>query len=181
VSLIRWRRLDLPGTDEAELASVSDGFKIDGHARFVAPEGRVDLAYWVLVGPDWATRAAAIRGSTSAGPVSLEIEVNRGSWSLNAAPMPAVAGCIDLDLGFTPATNLISIRRLDLRIGARGEIVAAWLPFPSYELQPLRQVYVRSTSHEYAYSCPDLQFHSTLTVDDRGFVRDYPPLWREFS
>lgn len=136
----------------------------------------------MLIGPDWVTRAAAIRGSTSAGEVNLEIAVNREhGWSLNTAPMPAVAGCIDLDLGFTPATNLISIRRLDLGIGARGEIVAAWLPFPSFELQPLRQVYARSTSHEYAYSCPDLRFQSTLTVDDLGFVRDYPPLWRELS
>src|SRR5579862_6444267 len=151
MSLIRWRRLDLPGTDEAELASVSDGFKIDGHAVFVAPEGMVDLDYSVLTGPDWMTRAAAIRGSIGAGEVDLEIEVNRErGWTLNTALVPAVADCIDLDLGFTPATNLLSIRRLNLKIGARCEIVAAWLPFPSDELQPLRQIYARLTRHEYA-------------------------------
>ncbi len=35
----------------------------------------------------------------------------RGIWRVNDAAVPAVAGCIDLDLGFSPATNLLPIRR----------------------------------------------------------------------
>jgi hypothetical protein len=179
---MRWRRLDLPGTDEAALESLSDGFRLLGHARFSAPGGPVDLTYSLMIGLDWVTHSATVRGSTSAGWVALEIAASgeRG-WTLNHDPAPAVSGCIDLDLGFTPATNLLSIRRLALEVGAGAEVTAAWLPFPTCDLKPLRQVYTRKAIHQYGYSCPDLPFQTTFEVDGLGFVRDYPPIWKELG
>jgi uncharacterized protein len=35
-------------------------------------------------------------------------------WELNGTDQPEAADCIDVDLNFTPATNLIAIRRLAL-------------------------------------------------------------------
>ena len=35
-----------------------------------------------------------------------------GDWKLNDVPVPELAHCVDLDLGFTPATNLMQLRRL---------------------------------------------------------------------
>jgi hypothetical protein len=100
-------------------------------------------------------------------------------WTVQGRPMPGVSGCIDLDLAFTPATNLISIRRLALRVGATADVTAAWLDFRANTLAPLRQTYRRLSSGEYSYSCPDLGFNATLLVDEDGFVRRYPPLWEE--
>ena len=93
--------------------------------------------------------------------------------------MPAVSGCIDFDLAFTPATNIISIRRLALEVGQRADVTAAWFDFRTNTLSPLRQSYRRIAAGEYAYACPDIHFMSTLRVDTAGFVRDYPPLWEE--
>jgi hypothetical protein len=84
---------------------------------------------------------------------------------------------VDLDLGFTPATNLISVRRLRLRVGERAEVIAAWIPYPDFRLEPLRQLYHRVTATVYAYECPALSFRSRLTVAPDGFVTAYPPLW----
>ena len=93
--------------------------------------------------------------------------------------MPAVSGCVDLDLAFTPATNLISVRRLALAVGEAADVTAAWFDFRAKTLTPLRQSYQRISASEYAYSCPDIDFRATLLVDDDGFVRRYPPLWEE--
>ena len=41
-------------------------------------------------------------------------------WFANGVEQDNVAGCLDLDLGFTPATNLFAIRRLSLKVGQRA-------------------------------------------------------------
>jgi uncharacterized protein len=43
--------------------------------------------------------------------------------------LKSVADCVDVDLGFTPATNLIVLRGLSLKIGQRAQAPAAYLSF----------------------------------------------------
>ena len=97
---------------------------------------------------------------------------------MNGDAIPAVAGCTDVDLAFTTATNLLSLRRLDLGVGQEAEVVAAWLSFPDFALTPLRQRYRRTSQSTYDYAAPDLPFAGILTVNPEGFVLDYAGLWR---
>jgi hypothetical protein len=175
-----WRRLDLPGRDQAELSSTARGHHLSGAAHFQDSGELVAITYLVTLTSDWRTQAAALRIMTRAGRRRLRItSAERSDWAVQGRPMPAVSGCIDFDLAFTPATNLISIRRLALDIGGQAEVTAAWLDFRSNTLTPLRQIYHRISPDRYAYSCPDIAFDSTLRVDADGFVREYPPLWAE--
>ena len=174
----RWMRLDLPGEDEATLTRAPDGHRLAGRARFRDDPGEVDLSYSVALTDSWATRQAVVEGVTASGPLSMTITSDgRGGWRVDDAPVGRVKGSVDLDLGFTPATNLISVRRLNLRVGEHAEVIAAWIPYPEFRLEPLRQVYHRITATAYAYECPALCFRSRLTVDPDGFVTAYPPLW----
>lgn len=70
---------------------------------------------------------------------------------LNGIDPPAVAGCIDEDLNFSSSTNLLPIRRLILAVGQNAPVKAAWLKFPSFELEPLSQVYSRIDESTYRY------------------------------
>lgn len=174
----RWTRLDLPGEDDATLVSDDAGHRLSGRARFRDEPGQVDLQYNVLLTHTWSTREARIEGTTARGRVSMTITTDgAGGWRVNDAPVERVSGSVDLDLGFTPATNLISVRRLNLRVGEQAEVIAAWIPYPEFRLEPLRQLYHRVTATAYAYECPALSFRSRLTVDPDGFVTAYPPLW----
>jgi len=96
---------------------------------------------------------------------------------MNGVAKPLVANCVDLDLNFSPSTNLLPIRRLDLEIGAQAEVLAAWLRFPSFELEPLSQVYERLGEFKYRYSSRGGQFVAELTVNKTGFVTVYPQSW----
>jgi hypothetical protein len=71
----------------------------------------------------------------------------------------------------------LPIRRLNLEIGQRAEVKAAWLRFPSFELEPLSQVYERISEFKYRYSSSAGAFVSELTVNKVGFVTLYPQLW----
>jgi hypothetical protein len=84
---------------------------------------------------------------------------------------------VDIDLPFTPSTNMIPIRRLSLNPGERAEVRAAWLRFPELTLEPLVQSYARTGDTSYHYESSGGEFVTDLEVGAAGFVLRYPPLW----
>ena len=84
---------------------------------------------------------------------------------------------MDIDLGFTPATNTVAVRRSCLAPGASVENTAAWFDESDWTLKPLRQTYHRVTEDRYEYESPANGFKATLLLDGAGLVRDYPSLW----
>ena len=88
-----------------------------------------------------------------------------------------MASCENIDLGFTPATNLLAIRRLNLSVGERGEAPAAWLASASMKLRVLPQSYTRVAKFEYDYEAPTLGYKGRLQVSKLGFVERYPGLF----
>ena len=177
---IAWRRLDSPGHDAAILVAEAGGWRLEGAAAFLESGSPCHLRYRVCLDGRWKTRSASVDGWSGARAVSFRAEVDEDRrWFLDGRPVPAVSGAFDLDLAFTPATNLLPIRRLGLSIGESAAVVAAWLPFPDLDLRPLDQIYRRSAENAYAYSSQNGTFSATLSVSDAGFVTDYPGLWVE--
>ncbi len=100
---------------------------------------------------------------------------------MNGTECPAVAGCIDIDLGFSPSTNLLPIRRLALSVGEEAKVKAAWLPFPSLEFEVLSQIYRRDAERTYRYESGGGIFVSVLEVNAAGLVTSYRGLWQAES
>lgn len=90
-------------------------------------------------------------------------------------------GCLDIDLGFSPSTNLLPIRRLARRVGAHAEVEAAWLPFSSLRFERLSRASRRDGERTSRYESAGGAFVRTLEVDAAGFVTDYPGLWQAES
>ena len=178
---ILWRRLDLPGHEAARLDRSAAGWTLAGAAVF-AHEGRpCRLDYLIQCDAEWRTRSAAVRGWVGDEPVEIAIEVDAGRWRLNGAECPQVEGCIDVDLNFSPSTNLLPIRRLGLAVGEEAEVRAAWLRFPGFTLEPLPQVYRRLSRDTYRYESAGGTFFRELEVDDAGFVTKYPGFFEASS
>lgn len=100
-----------------------------------------------------------------------------GAWALNGVVVPGLEGCADLDLGFTPATNALQIRRLALAEGQSGPAPAAWLDVAAGTLDVLHQRYERRSETAYWYEAPRFDYEALLEVTPAGFVRLYPGLW----
>jgi hypothetical protein len=86
-----------------------------------------------------------------------------------------------VDLGFTPATNTLPIRRLNLEIGAQREITAAWVKFPELTVQPLRQRYTRLSARLYRYESVGTDFRAEIEVDEEGLVVLYAGGWERIA
>lgn len=172
---ILWRRVDTAGHDSARLAPHGDGWLLAGTAVF-AHEGRpCRLGYRVGCDAAWRTCSAQVEGWIGGEEVDISIEVDlSGRWKLNGELQPQVQGCVDVDLNFSPSTNLLPIRRLSLDIGAEADVRAAWLRFPGFTLEPLPQRYHRAGDRTYRYESAGGAFVRDLTVDAAGFVTHYP-------
>lgn len=175
---IRWRRVGTTGRDACALLHGRTGWLLRGTAVFHPPEGVARLTYGITCDHRWATLRGHVVGRW--GDRALGVEVARtagGGWSLNGAEVAGLEGCVDLDLGFTPATNLVAIRRLALQPGEAAQAPAAWLDLPAGTLTRLDQRYERRSSTTYGYAAPRFGYEALLAVAPSGFVRDYPGLW----
>jgi hypothetical protein len=180
--IILWRRVDFPGHEIATLDVLDEGWKLSGTAIFSSEHGPSRLDYVVICDSSWRTNSAQIRGVIGGDGVNLIVSADvERRWHLNGVECGAVEGCIDIDLGFSPSTNLLPIRRLALDIGEEATITAAWLPFPSLRFELLPQLYRRDGDRTYHYESSGGAFVRTLEVNAVGFVTSYPDLWQAES
>lgn len=177
-----WRRLDVLGHDACRLSRQPNGdWQIDGCAVFL--DGLpAAIAYHVVCDSNWLVRRARVRGFRDILDVSADIEhLETGVWTINGSAVAGIDDCQDLDLGFTPATNLIPIRRLALAVGASADAPAAWFDLERASLERLEQRYERRRQTTYWYESPRFDYSATLEVGSEGFVLSYPGLWEEES
>lgn len=179
MQMIIWRRLDLPGHEWSQLRMTPKGPEITGTAVFAHEDQPCRLSYSIRCDPAWITRSAVIRGSIS--DIMVDVHLRRdseGQWTINDNRAPQVLGALDVDLAFSPSTNTLPIRRLQLRDGESTAVRSAWLTFPDFTLEPLDQTYARIDARHWRYESHGGSFVRELTVNSEGVVTDYPGLWR---
>lgn len=173
-----WTRLDVPGAEHFFLSRTASGWQLAGTVVLVEQDSPALLRYAVTCDLGWCTRAVEVEHVGASERRLLRLKADGlGRWWREGEEMHAVAGCVDVDLSFTPASNVLPIRRLGLGVGAHADLIAAWVRLPELEPAPLRQTYSRLASHRYRYASGDGAFSTTLTVDDAGVVKEYPGLW----
>lgn len=172
-----WKRLDLPGHDAACLCGTDDGFELSGQAVFRDARGPAALRYALDLAPDWSTRQGRITGFVGERMVDTLVQRGPAGWTVDGQDF-GLADIVDLDLGFTPATNMAQLRRAGLKIGDAAEFDVAWLEAGAAVLERLPQSYRRDSALDYAYDSPTVGYSATLTLAPSGFAAIYPGLWK---
>jgi hypothetical protein len=171
---ILWRRLDQAGHESARLSYRDFSWHLNGTSLFAHQLKPCRLDYLVICNRKWQTVFGRVNGWVGDRPINIEISADRSRrWQLNGKENPEVEGCIDLDLNFSPSTNLLPIRRLDLAVGNEANVRAAWLRFPAFTFEPLDQLYRRTDRATYHYESGGGAFVAELRVSEAGFVTHY--------
>jgi len=169
---ILWKRKDASGFESSRVTILGSHRQVEGVAVFFFDGNACRLDYDIRCSSEWITRDATVSGWV--GSRAIEIVIARsveGEWTLNDQRQPAASGCDDIDLNFSPSTNLLPIRRLELAVGSSAIVRAAWLRFPEFLLEPLTQTYRRLDRCLYRYQAGP--FVADLSVDDEGQVIEY--------
>ena len=174
---VLWRRLDQAGHESARLSYRDFSWHLNGTAVFAHQQQPCRLDYLVICNRKWQTVSGRVTGWIGNRPINIEISADPSRrWWLNGKETPEVEGCIDLDLNFSPSTNLLPIRRLELAVGNEAKVRTAWLRFPGFMLEPLDQLYRRTDRATYRYESGGGTFVTELRVNEAGFVTLYPDL-----
>lgn len=178
IATAHWRALDREGEDTCRLSQVDHGWCLIGHARFRDTDGFTALDYVVRCDPSWLSLGADVAGRHGAQDVSIKLERRDDHWVLNDEEQPQVRGASDVDLAFTPATNLMPLRRLLKTADKALTTCSAWLTFPAWDLRRLDQSYDAGEALETVnYAAEQTEYATQLCFDRSGFVTLYPGLW----
>jgi hypothetical protein len=174
---VAWRRSDEVETDEHCTLTLRDG-GLSLVGTVLGAEGGVPvrIEYRVLADGAGVTTAAHVRDLRGFEQRTLTLARDpKGNWTVDGAVVKALKGCTDVDLGCSPSTNTLPVRRLRLGIGKSLKIQAAWVRFPELTVAKTAQTYTRIDEFTYGYASGD--FQAELTVDDDGLVAAYAE-WR---
>lgn len=168
-----WRRTDEVLADEhCTLAVRGGGLSLIGTVLGSEEGVPIRIEYRVLADGAGLTSAVHVRDLRGFDQRTLTVERStKGVWTVDGVPAKALKGCTDIDLGCSPSTNTLPIRRLRLGVGASSTIQAAWVRFPALEVVKAAQTYTRLDEFTYRYTSGD--FTAALTVDEDGLVAQY--------
>ncbi len=179
-----WRRhFDDQSFEYCEVRKGVGGIEIAGRI-IAAHEGQpVWASYQLECSFDLATpqriRVERLLGNDAA---SLDLQAMDGKrWRLNGAPAPALDGCSDFDLEWSPVTNVFPIRRLNAVPGAQEQVSAIWLRMPALTVEVSNQRYTCLDATRYLYESLESGFSATLDIDDLGLPISYGRIWMRIA
>jgi uncharacterized protein len=194
VRTVLWQRIDSPGSEWCALEREPEGWRVRGIVLAAVDTVPVLVQYAVVLASDWSTRAVEIvmRSGDASQPRELRLTVDpEQRWQIEREPAPdtsmpqddlmALHGLTDVDLGITPATNTLPIRRLDPAIGEAVAVTATWVRFPELTIEPLPQTYTRLAERRYRYESAGGAFVAEIEVDDLGLVTTYEGGWQRVA
>ena len=173
---ILWQGLISPSMERFTVGASNDGFELSGLILQAHEESPYVVRYGIEVDDAWRTRKVEV-DLEDGGHRHLSLTTDgEGNWSRDGQRLDQVAGCLDVDLEWSPSTNTLPIRRLGLAPGETKSLGAAWVRFPSLEVQRLEQMYDRLEERGYGYRSG--RFTADLVADGDGIVLRYGMNWK---
>lgn len=140
-----------------------------------AADHDVRITYEVVADDTWATRRATFDASVDGVRRVGRLENLGDRWEVDGSALDDLDGCTDVDLGWTPATNTLPIRRLAAAgaddVDDPTPVGAAWVRMPDLHIVRLDQTYTRRGPHTWRYRSGG--FEAELSVDEFGLVTRY--------
>ena len=177
ISVMLWRRLDVPGHDACRLGPKGDGWILEGTAVFRHDNGPANITYAIHCDSHWHSTSGRIAGFVGERAIDYIVVRKNGVWSLNGTVLPGLGHLLDLDLGFTPATNIQQLRRVPIGENGTVQLPVAWFDVDAGTLTELPQVYERRGAAAFWYQAPSFDYEGLLELAPNGFIRSYPYLW----
>jgi hypothetical protein len=176
----RWRwvwRPDLgEGAEQFSFRATDRGYEARGAVTATLEGAPLKASYVVATDAKWRTQR--VRVDVEGGGALEILSDGAGHWRRpDGAALPELDGCLDPDISMTPFTNTVAIRRLGARIGAAADIKVAYILVPELSLRAAPQRYTHLSRSLWRFDGLDIDFTADITVDEDGFVVDYPGLF----
>src|SRR3954468_21566534 len=139
---VLWHCSLLSSSEHGLLREREDGYTLQGVVAAPLGDAPCHIEYTVAIDGQWRPTEARAAIATPSGVRQITLQSGPiDEWKLDGVTAPSLGNSHDIDLGWTPATNTIPIRRLNLEIGESASIAAAWVRFPELDVVRNEQQY----------------------------------------
>jgi hypothetical protein len=171
------------GLESCRVVEIGDGIRADSVALGVEAGRPWALRYTLGCDADWRARDLSVSSLDGDDGMLRLAGDGTGHWTDDAGKrLPALDGCLDVDLTSTVFTNTLPIRRLGMVPGWSEEIIVAYVTVPGLEVSVARQRYHCLTwapdGGRYRFEDPASGFAAEISVDGDGLVIEYPNVAR---
>ncbi|KKB76040.1 hypothetical protein VW35_20155 [Devosia soli] len=163
----RWRGLDLATIEHCHVIANDRDTRI--RSTIIGPD--FGLFYRIKLDESGHTRTLKIERSDGK---ALELFCDgQGGWSDDRAePIPALKGCVDVDIWPTPMTNSLPIWRSDWAVGKAQNFAIVWIDATTMEIRRDEQIYTKINADHFRFQSGG--FEAVVAIDGDGVVIDYP-------
>lgn len=168
---IRWHGIQLDTFEHAHIIANGRDTRIRG--AIIGPD--FGMFYRLKLDENGHTRTVKIERAD--GKVLELFSDGAGGWSDDRAEqVPALRGCIDVDIWPTPLTNSLPIWRSDWTKDQPQRFAMAWIDATDFSVKRSEQIYTKLDDTHFRYQSAD--FETVITVNEDGLVNDYPGLFK---
>lgn len=177
-----WRAVGTAGLERGELLQAERHWIMSGTILRLSDSGPAEVRYEIISDARWYTSIANVSFQNDQGKKELQITRDDDAWYANGKRLQLPRDCTDVDLAWSPSTNTLPIRRLNLNIGASsGPLTAAWVRLPELTVEALQQTYERTGPRAYIYRSRGGSFKANLTVDGDDLIIHYEGAWERLG
>jgi hypothetical protein len=164
------------GSEYCLVSKGGGGWTLAGTVAWHIEAETMVAAYTIRTDGGWRTKKVQAEQLLNGMYSGVRLESRRGRWFVDGKERPDLEGCVDVDLGASPVTNALPIKRNRIEVGTKIDLTAAWVRFPSLEVLPLKQSYERVGARRFVYRS-NTGFKAELELDGFGMVRRYGDYW----
>ena len=137
-----WQPWTGPGLESLKLVEDADGVRVDSVAIGMDDGRPFAIRYAIRCDAAWHVRDVEIAEPRGRSTTLALASNGMGRWTDGSGDhVPALDGCLDVDLSATPFTNTLPIRRLALAPGWATEITVVYVDVPVLRIGVSRQRY----------------------------------------
>jgi uncharacterized protein len=174
--LLVWRGLEAWLAEAALVVIDGEQLTATGTQLGAEPEP-YRLDYELATAERFVTARLHVLARTAVGEHELDLRrTPDGAWTVDGQPRPDLDGALDCDLGNSPLTNTMPIRR-----AGAGDFAMAWVSVPDLAVHRSPQRYEPIDARSVRYVSLDGDFRADLELDEEGFVVRYPQLAERLS
>jgi len=141
----------------------------------VGTVGREAVQYVVRLSPSWQVRQFMLFRDLDEPDLWLANDGHARWGEINGAHRPELDGCIDVELGCTPFTDTIPIRRLPIHVGDAAEVRVVTVDVDTLEVAVATRRYERVGEHRWRRDGVEFD------TDQYGLVLDHPGTFRRVA
>lgn len=172
-----WKRADEPGIEYCEI-NVNPMTSLKGEVFSLVEKEPIYVEYNVMCDEQGCTHNVKVQCRFDKTEKYIELSrSSEGRWYNEGFELKQFFGFKDIDIGITPSTNSLPIRRFNLQLGETNQFSAVWLKFPDLVVQPLEQRYTRLGKNTYLYESVESGYTALLKVDEIDIVVSYESEW----